>query len=107
MDNKIEKIENKKGYEISMDALADKLERVRNFGVRTNFKHMDEIVWNSINNLCDDLNRVIEQYESENDIQAIENVLEWQKGGLINLDAINEMSLGDLERVSKMLEGVK
>jgi hypothetical protein len=107
MNNKIEKIENKKGYEISMDALADKLERVRNFGVRTNFKHMDEIVWNSINNLCDDLNRVIEQYESENDIQAIENVLEWQKGGLINLDAINKMSLGDLERVSKMLEGVK
>lgn len=107
MDNKKEKIENKKGYEISMDALADKLKRVREFGVRTNFKHMDEIVWNSINNLCDDLNRVIEQYESENDIQAIENVLEWQKGGLINLDAINKMSLGDLERVSKMLEGVK
>ena len=68
---------------------------------------MDEVVWLSVNHLCDDLNRVIEQYESENDIQAIENVLEWQKGGLINLDAINKMSLGDLERVSKMLEGVK
>ena len=32
MDNKIEKIENRKGYEISIDALADKLERVREFG---------------------------------------------------------------------------
>lgn len=101
------KIENKKGYEISMDALVDKLERVREFGVRTNFKHMDRIVWDDINNLCDALRRVIEAYESENDIQAIENVLEWQKGGLINVDAINKMSLGDLERVSKILEGVK
>ena len=107
MDNKIEKIENRKDYEISIDALADKLERVREFGIRTNFKHMDEVVQLSVNHLCDDLNRVIEQYESENDIQAIENVLEWQKGGLINLDAINKMSLGDLERVSKILEGVK
>jgi len=31
----------------------------------------------------------------------------WQDGSLINTDAINKLSLGDLERVSKILEGVK
>jgi len=101
------KTENKKGYEISIDACIDKLKRVRDFGIETNFKNMNENVWLSVNHLCDDLNRVIEEYESENDIQAIKNVLEWQKGGLINTDAINKMSIGDLERVANILEGVK
>jgi len=31
----------------------------------------------------------------------------WQDGSLINMDAINKLSLGDLERVAKILEGVE
>ena len=31
----------------------------------------------------------------------------WQDGGLINTDAINKLSLKDLNRVAKILEGVK
>ena len=31
----------------------------------------------------------------------------WQDGSLINTDAINKLSLKDLDRVAKILEGVK
>jgi hypothetical protein len=31
----------------------------------------------------------------------------WQNGSLINTDAISKLSLKDLERVAKILEGVK
>ena len=31
----------------------------------------------------------------------------WQDGSLINMDAINKLSLGDLERVAKILDKVK
>tara|TARA_R110002012_G_scaffold97156_1_gene233580 strand:+ start:386 stop:637 length:252 start_codon:yes stop_codon:yes gene_type:complete len=44
---------------------------------------------------------------ARNELADRNNLNAWQKGGLINLDAINKLSLGDLERVSKMLEGVK
>ena len=39
--------------------------------------------------------------------KMIDDLKAWQDGSLINTDAINKLSLGDLERVSKILEGVK
>ena len=41
------------------------------------------------------------------DIRMSDDLKAWQDGSLINTDAINKLSLGDLERVSKILEGVK
>ena len=41
------------------------------------------------------------------DIKMSDDLKAWQDGSLVNTDAINKLSLGDLERVSKMLEGVK
>lgn len=41
------------------------------------------------------------------DIKMSDELKAWQEGSLINTDAINKLSLGDLERVSKILEGVK
>tara|TARA_R110001583_G_scaffold61878_1_gene182408 strand:- start:108 stop:353 length:246 start_codon:yes stop_codon:yes gene_type:complete len=39
--------------------------------------------------------------------KMVDDLKAWQDGSLINTDAINKLSLGDLERVSKILEGVK
>ena len=39
--------------------------------------------------------------------KMVDDLKAWQDGSLINMDAINKLSLGDLERVSKILEGVK
>ena len=44
---------------------------------------------------------------ARNELADRNNLNAWQNGSLINTDAINKLSLGDLERVSKMLEGVK
>ena len=41
------------------------------------------------------------------DIKMSDDLKAWQDGSLVNTDAINNLSLGDLERVSEMLEGVK
>jgi len=43
----------------------------------------------------------IEDYKMVDDLKA------WQDGSLVNTDAINKLSLGDLEKVSEILEGVK
>ena len=40
-------------------------------------------------------------------LQVADDLKAWQDGSLVNTDAINKLSLGDLERVSKILEGVK
>jgi len=45
--------------------------------------------------------------KSELNFRNVNDLKAWQDGSLVNTDAINKMSLGDLERVSKMLEGVK
>lgn len=39
--------------------------------------------------------------------KMVDDLKAWQDGSLINTDAINKLSLGDLEKVSKILEGVK
>lgn len=39
--------------------------------------------------------------------KMFEDLKAWQDGSLVNTDAINKLSLGDLEKVSKILEGVK
>jgi len=44
---------------------------------------------------------------ARNELADRNNLKAWQDGSLINTDAINKLSLGDLERVSKILEGVK
>jgi len=44
---------------------------------------------------------------ARNELADRNNLNAWQDGSLVNSDAINKMSLGDLERVSKILEGVK
>ena len=41
------------------------------------------------------------------DIKMSDDLKAWQDGSLINTDAINKLSLGDLDRVAKILEGVK
>jgi len=43
----------------------------------------------------------LEEMKMSDDLKA------WQDGSLVNIDAINKLSLGDLEKVSKILEGVK
>jgi len=44
---------------------------------------------------------------ARNELADRNNLNAWQNGSLINTDAINKLSLGDLERLSKILEGVK
>ena len=42
-----------------------------------------------------------------NNTKMIDDLKAWQDGSLVNIDAINKLSLGDLEKVSKILEKVK
>jgi hypothetical protein len=44
---------------------------------------------------------------ARNELADRNNLNAWQNGSLINTDAINNLSLGDLKRVAQMLEGVK
>ena len=44
---------------------------------------------------------------ARNELADRNNLNAWQNGSLINTDAINKLSLGDLKRVAQMLEGVK
>ena len=90
--------------EISIDALRHKLKQVRKLGIANDFEHIDIYVFDMINNLCTELNAIIEKYELD---KMTGELKAWQDGSLINTDAINKLSLGDLERVSKILEGVK
>ena len=39
--------------------------------------------------------------------KMVDDLKAWQDGSLINTDAINKLSLGELQKVSKILEGVK
>ena len=39
--------------------------------------------------------------------KMVDDLKSWQDGSLINTDAINKLSLSDLQRIDKMLEGVK
>ena len=39
--------------------------------------------------------------------KMVDDLKAWQDGSLINTDAINKLSLGDLERVAKILDKVK
>jgi hypothetical protein len=39
--------------------------------------------------------------------KMVDDLKAWQDGSLINTDAINKLSLGDLKRVANILEGVK
>ena len=39
--------------------------------------------------------------------KMVDDLKAWQDGSLVNTDAINKLSLGDLERVANILEGVK
>jgi hypothetical protein len=44
---------------------------------------------------------------ARNELADRNNLNAWQNGSLINTDAINNLSLGDLKRVAQILEGVK
>jgi hypothetical protein len=44
---------------------------------------------------------------ARNELADRNNLNAWQNGSLINTDAINNLSLGDLERVAQILGGVK
>ena len=44
---------------------------------------------------------------ARNELADRNNLNAWQDGSLVNTDAINKMSIGDLERVANILEGVK
>jgi len=39
--------------------------------------------------------------------KMVDDLKAWQDGSLVNTDAINKLSLGDLERVANILEGIK
>ncbi len=41
------------------------------------------------------------------DYIMVDDLKAWQDGSLVNTDAINKLSLGDLEKVSKILDKVK
>jgi len=51
-------------------------------------------------------NELVDMQENDNK-KMVDDLKAWQDGSLVNTDAINKMSLADLEKVSKMLEGVK
>lgn len=44
---------------------------------------------------------------ARNELADRNNLNAWQDGSLVNMDAINKLSLGDLERVAKILDKVK
>ena len=44
---------------------------------------------------------------ARNELADRNNLKAWQDGSLVNTDAINKLSLSDLERVANILEGVK
>ena len=44
---------------------------------------------------------------ARNELADRNNLNAWQDGSLINTDAINKLSLSDLQRIDKILEGVK
>ena len=44
---------------------------------------------------------------ARNELADRNNLNAWQDGSLINTDAINKLSLGNLERVAKILDKVK
>jgi len=44
---------------------------------------------------------------ARNELADRKSLNAWQDGSLINTDAINKLSLGDLERVAKILGGLK
>ena len=39
--------------------------------------------------------------------KMVDDLKAWQDGSLINTDAINKLSLAELQKVSKVLEGIK
>ena len=43
---------------------------------------------------------------ARNELKDRQGLQAWQDGSLINKNAINKLSLSDLERVAKILEGV-
>ena len=44
---------------------------------------------------------------ARNELADRNNLNAWQDGSLVNMDAIKKLSLGDLERVAKILDKVK
>ena len=90
--------------EVSINALMDKLKQVKKLGIKNDFKNIDSKTYGRIILLVGDLDYVIEKYELD---KMTGELKAWQDGSLINTDAINKLSLGDLERASKILEGVK
>jgi len=44
---------------------------------------------------------------ARNELADRNNLNAWQNGSLVNTDAINKLSLSDLQRIDKILEGVK
>ena len=44
---------------------------------------------------------------ARNELADRNNLNAWQDGRLVNTDAINKLTLGDLERVAKILDKVK
>ena len=90
--------------EVSINALMDRLKQVKKLGIKNDFKNIDSKTYGKIILLAGDLDSVIEKYELD---KMSDDLKAWQDGSLINTDAINKLSLGDLERVSKILEGVK
>ena len=90
--------------EVSINALMDRLKQVKKLGIKSDFKNIDSKTYGKIILLVGDLDSVIEKYELD---KMTGELKAWQDGSLINTDAINKLSLGDLEKVSKILEGVK
>jgi len=45
--------------------------------------------------------------QNEKEQEQVNALDDWQNGNLINNDVLNKMSLKELERVAKILEGIK
>lgn len=45
--------------------------------------------------------------KNEKEQEQINALDDWQNGNLINSDVLNKMSLKELQRVAKILEGIK
>ena len=55
----------------------------------------------------DELKKHVDVEPLNNQTEKLDSLKAWQNGNLINNDVLNKMSLKELERVAKILEGIK
>jgi len=55
----------------------------------------------------DELKKHVDVEPLNNQTEKLDSLKAWEDGSLVNNDVLNKMSLKELERVAKILEGIK